>query len=194
MYWTPERIAEVEAECDRRILRRDNPIPALPTVEQATAVVRHALNAYAMAPDGELACTADRAAARAVQALTGAWLLHLDAGGPGPDRPEPAAGRREPFAAVTAERAKQDSKWGEQNHPDGTGEPHEAVLAEAKRRLCETAAGAGALTWRDILDEEVAEAFAETDPARLRAELVQVAAVAVAWIEAIDRRGQATIP
>lgn len=29
----------------------------------------------------------------------------------------------------------------------------------------------------------------ETDPAKLRRELVQVCAVAVAWIEAIDRRG-----
>lgn len=42
--------------------------------------------------------------------------------------------------------------------------------------------------WRHILDEEVAEALAETDPERLRAELVQVAAVAVQWIEALDRR------
>jgi hypothetical protein len=44
------------------------------------------------------------------------------------------------------------------------------------------------LKWVDILEEEVAEAAAESDPAKLRAELVQVAAVAVAWIEAIDRR------
>lgn len=39
-----------------------------------------------------------------------------------------------------------------------------------------------------MLLEEVAEAFAESDDARLRAELVQVAAVAQAWIESIDRR------
>ena len=36
--------------------------------------------------------------------------------------------------------------------------------------------------------EEVAEAFAEADVRRLRAELVQCAAVAVKWVEAIDRR------
>ncbi|MFI1165600.1 hypothetical protein ACH4UM_18790 [Streptomyces sp. NPDC020801] len=36
--------------------------------------------------------------------------------------------------------------------------------------------------------EEALEALAEDDPGKLRAELVQVAAVAVAWIEAIDRR------
>lgn len=34
----------------------------------------------------------------------------------------------------------------------------------------------------DVLVEEVAEALAEGDPARLRRELVQVAAVTVQWI------------
>ena len=52
---------------------------------------------------------------------------------------------------------------------------------------------AGNGTWRHILTEEVWEAFAEKDSARLRAELVQVAAAAVNWIEAIDRR-QAKAP
>jgi len=33
-----------------------------------------------------------------------------------------------------------------------------------------------------------AGAIAERDPAKLRAELIQVAAVAVQWIQAIDRR------
>lgn len=46
----------------------------------------------------------------------------------------------------------------------------------------------GIVTFRDILACEVAEAFAEEDPARLRAELIQVAAVAVQWVEAIDAR------
>lgn len=40
-----------------------------------------------------------------------------------------------------------------------------------------------------ILDAEVCEAFDESDSKKLRANLVQVAAVAVNWIEAIDRRG-----
>jgi hypothetical protein len=44
------------------------------------------------------------------------------------------------------------------------------------------------LTWRDILLEEVYEAFAETDSDRLREELIQVAAVALSWVDAIDRR------
>ncbi|HYF53037.1 MAG TPA: hypothetical protein VEA41_02135 [Salinarimonas sp.] len=44
------------------------------------------------------------------------------------------------------------------------------------------------MTYSQILAEEVAEALAESDPMLLRAELVQVAAVAVQWVEAIDRR------
>ncbi len=42
---------------------------------------------------------------------------------------------------------------------------------------------------RHILLEEVHEALAEDDPTRLRAELLQVAAVAVCWVEAIEQRG-----
>ena len=38
----------------------------------------------------------------------------------------------------------------------------------------------------------VGEAFAESDPDKLRTELIQVAAVAVAWIESIDRNSEAT--
>lgn len=92
------------------------------------------------------------------------------------------------LAEVEDERAKQDAKWGEQNHPDGTSaEFIERALIAKKRN--DILAQEDGLAWRDILYEEVCEAFAEEDPERLRAELVQVAAVAVAWVEAIDRRG-----
>lgn len=91
------------------------------------------------------------------------------------------------YAEVHAERAAQDEKWGEQNHPDGTDHAYSAYR-EAARDMCDMRFRAGIGTWKDILAEEVAEAHAETDPAALRAELIQVAAVAVAWIEAIDRR------
>jgi hypothetical protein len=96
------------------------------------------------------------------------------------------------LAEVAAERARQDNRWGEQNHPDGTGEPGSDSIAAAAQLLCQGAAVSGHLDWLHILREEVAEAFAESDPARLRAELVQVAAVATAWIEAIDRRAAAS--
>jgi hypothetical protein len=92
------------------------------------------------------------------------------------------------LAEVAHERGMQDAKWGEQNHPDGTGNLSQQDRAKFARKWCEDAFGAGYGTWADILTEEVAEAEGERDPARLRAELVQVAAVAVCWIEAIDRR------
>jgi hypothetical protein len=92
---------------------------------------------------------------------------------------------------VLHERLKQNEKWGEQSHPDGTGGALAFEVAEITRRDCEFAFSdvtTDVGTWRHILDEEVAEAFAETEPDKLRAELVQVAAVAAAWIESIDRR------
>jgi len=76
---------------------------------------------------------------------------------------------------VAEERAKQDRKWGEQNHDN--------------------------FRWLAILGEEVGEAneaaleiefVKEQVPgdwkAQLRKELIQVAAVAVGFIECIDRR------
>ena len=93
---------------------------------------------------------------------------------------------------VMDERIRQDLKWGEQNHPDGTGpyafHIHITGVADRYRQECESAAAVGECTFRHILMEEVWEAAAEADPAKLRAELIQVAAVAAAWAEAIDRR------
>lgn len=89
---------------------------------------------------------------------------------------------------VSHERGRQVAKWGEQNHPDGTGYAYLREQAAKARHECQVAAADGRVTWRLILREEYREALAETDPERLRTELVQVAAVAAAWIEAIDRR------
>jgi len=80
---------------------------------------------------------------------------------------------------VMFERIQQDEKWGEQNHDD--------------------------MTWITVLTEEVGEAAQaslslafgnqtglnlQRQRANLRSELIQVAAVAVAHVEAIDRRDQ----
>lgn len=74
--------------------------------------------------------------------------------------------------SVLAERERQDAKWGEQNHDD--------------------------YIWLAILMEEVGEASQETlvekfgaaanGHGNLREEVVHIAAVALAWIECIDRR------
>lgn len=101
------------------------------------------------------------------------------------------------LAEVAAERDRQDRKWGEQNHP--LTEPiyagdvvrrareYEVPSATRARFLCELAADRGELTWAHILVEELAEFIDADSPADARAELVQVAAVAVAAIESIDR-------
>lgn len=89
---------------------------------------------------------------------------------------------------VIAERQRQHARYGWQQHPDGTGGLPAVLAREAAQRECDDLTVAGLLTWRAILAEEVAEAFAEVDHDRLREELIQVAAVAVQWIEALDRR------
>jgi hypothetical protein len=89
---------------------------------------------------------------------------------------------------ILVERHAQDDKWGQQNHPDGTAQHYDDLAAEQAKNVCAARAQNGTITWRDILHEEVKEAFAESDQTNLRTELIQVAAVAVAWVEAIDRR------
>ncbi|MFD3802610.1 hypothetical protein ACFWTC_03055 [Streptomyces sp. NPDC058619] len=97
---------------------------------------------------------------------------------------------------LDAERARQLQKFGDQRHPDGTG-PNTPVwapllpadrFAAAARTRCQHAAERGDLTWLHVLNEEVAEAFAESDPTKLRAELIQIAAVCAAWVSDLDRR------
>lgn len=95
---------------------------------------------------------------------------------------------RHVLADIAAERRRQDQKRSEQNHPDGTGGRRRNAERDLRRRLTDRRFAEGRGTWRDVPAEEFAEAMAETDPDALRAELVQVAAVATGWIEAIDRR------
>lgn len=92
---------------------------------------------------------------------------------------------------VERERMAQHRKWGEQHHPSGTPGMWRVTTLDALSRkvACQMAADAGNVTWAHILTEEVAEALEESDPTRLRTELVQAAAVIVAWVEDIDRAG-----
>lgn len=105
---------------------------------------------------------------------------------------------------VTTERMMQDRKFGaDRDIPsvyDTSGcDPgnEERILrlvydtpSEAGAKgVCEDAFARGCGTWAHILVEEVAEAIAAPDDVARRAELVQCAAVCVAWCENIDRRG-----
>lgn len=96
----------------------------------------------------------------------------------------------EVLADVYDEINRQDVMFGGQSgHPDGTAdEPaFDTMCADNARRVCQQAFAEGRGTWRHILQEEVAEAYAETG-AELSTELVQVAAVAVQWRAAQARR------
>ena len=108
---------------------------------------------------------------------------------------------------LAEERTRQTAKHGDQSHlPDGTGaalwlsmdddyirrhgirRDNLAAWAKARTDEASQASGDGSITFEHILTEEWAEAIAESDPVALRAELVQAAAVAVQWVEAIDLR------
>jgi ADP-ribose pyrophosphatase YjhB (NUDIX family) len=85
---------------------------------------------------------------------------------------------------VADERRRQQSLYGIQNLPSGTGPEHAAQAERAKARV--DGAGAG-LTWWDLAFEELCEARAATTTGELRAELVQTCAVLVQWAQATDQ-------
>lgn len=91
---------------------------------------------------------------------------------------------------IEDERGRQDARWGEQNHPDRApgSDPHTAYRADYWKAENTLRVREGRLAWDGILLEEVYEALAEADPVRLREELIQAAAVCVAWVESLDRR------
>lgn len=77
------------------------------------------------------------------------------------------------FAAITAERVRQQAKWGGP-HPWGEGDcSGDGVALTVKLVVLMEEVG------------EVARAVLERDPASLRAEATQVAAVAVAILESL---------
>ena len=93
------------------------------------------------------------------------------------------------LAEVGEERERQYTKWGPQHHPDGTNLDNAKYLADKARERCDEAAREGRVTWSYILTEEFLESRAEDpDSAGLRKELLQVAAVCVAWVEDLDSR------
>lgn len=89
---------------------------------------------------------------------------------------------------VHAELDRAYAKFPDQHLPDGTGNPYARNAADIARSVTDKALREGNATWRHVLNEEVSEAFAETDSALLRAELVQIAAMTIRWIRDIDLR------
>ena len=111
------------------------------------------------------------------------------------------------YDEIAAERVRQHDQWGEQNHPSAdpvlvrygeykcTGprlcEEYEIPTEQRAKQRCEDHLKRGDASWPLIAIEELSEAveaFADGTEDNGRAELVQLAAVIVQWIECIDRR------
>lgn len=105
----------------------------------------------------------------------------------GPARPRPFDPQRvcRVLEEVFEARRRLHDVHGLQDHEDGTAFEYLRERAEIAGRECDRA---GSQTWRLILRKAYRTALAHADPTALRAALVQVAAVAVEWVEAIDRR------
>ena len=104
------------------------------------------------------------------------------------------------YAGMAAEeRLRQNHKWGVQSHPNvspattNMADWNLTYQAEADtaRVVNEENSEDGNTNWKDILDEEILEAYAEAysgDEAALQTELIQAAAVCLAWAQDIGRR------
>lgn len=104
------------------------------------------------------------------------------------------------LSEVAAERVRQVERYGHnENLEDGTGPDVAWLFPLSSASATEVEAGFrsfyedyedahGQPTWSLLVREELAEAFAETDPTLLQAELIQVAALCVSWVEKIRRR------
>lgn len=96
---------------------------------------------------------------------------------------------------VVHERQRQDAKWGPQNHPWIRVDPESAVRtyftgvtsADTAKAMCDQADAIDHQSFARILIEEVAEALEAPTMIEVRQELIQVAAVCVAAVEAMDR-------
>jgi len=97
---------------------------------------------------------------------------------------------------VLEERKRQEARYGAAHatleHGSGpetrwlgpyTGAPASEIQEELRRDYEDWEDEVGHPTWLHLVREEVAEAFEEDDPRRLKEELVQVAALCVSWAE-----------
>jgi hypothetical protein len=96
------------------------------------------------------------------------------------------------LAEVFGETERQNDLWGEQNHPmvspeDPTGLYLLGKTYRSMEILTKQRFERGERSWALIELEEIFEAAAERDPGKARVEWLQVAAVAVSVVAALDR-------
>lgn len=106
---------------------------------------------------------------------------------------------------IIVERARQEAKWGQQNHPivdrnlSSTWAAHPEITAqnlalhygvpteENGKSRCENSFKDGSGTYMHIIVEELAEAVGAKTRQEMRVELIQTAACVIAAIESMDR-------
>lgn len=98
------------------------------------------------------------------------------------------------LVATELEMARQNEKWGEQNHPlmpkdtvRPTFQSIYATYADQWKKMNADRAEYDRLGWDGILLEEVYEALSDTDVDNQIAELIQVAAVALQAAASLQR-------
>lgn len=100
------------------------------------------------------------------------------------------SGTNKVLGQIAAERVRQETKFPDQRLPLGTGgswaQAMYGHLLGVVRNINDRHNETGEATWESVLAEEVFEALVESDPAKVREEMVQVAAVAVRIVENID--------
>jgi len=107
------------------------------------------------------------------------------------------------YEEVQSERNRQDEKWGIQDHPsisDNIVAGPSSNLSERINRyygiptidkakyVADEAANKYDLTWGHIAVEELCEVIGADNEIHRRHELVQLAAVCIAWIDCLDRK------
>lgn len=104
-------------------------------------------------------------------------------------------GYRTFFEAMVAERLRQCEKFGPQDLtpslPDDDDRADIRILITSElqaKRLCDDAFANERGSWAHIAIEEMAEIVDAPDDAHRREELIQLATVCMAWVEAIDRQ------
>ncbi len=110
---------------------------------------------------------------------------------------------------VADERKRQDLKWGEQNHPsvdqvltdrkggctpERMAEEYELPSENRAKQMTDNAMEKGTITFAHIAVEELVEAVCSENDTKRRVELVQLGAVILQWIEAIDRKANLKCP
>lgn len=95
------------------------------------------------------------------------------------------------LAEVAQQRTWQAHQYGSPDYPDGTGMHYQHQASDAYRRVTQLLLE-GKLTWADVLKQIHAEVLQQDEPAKLREQLIWLAAFVVGWADEIDKRPPAT--